>query len=145
MKLKAVLSLFVILITAACAQCQNVLGKWKTIDDETGKPKSVVEIYEYQGKVYGKIVQLFRDPKEDQNPICTECKDDRKDQYIIGMNIIRDMTLTDGYYKNGTICDPKTGKVYKCEMWLKAGDSNQLELRGYLGWFYRTQTWQRVS
>ena len=93
----------------------------------------------------GKIVQLFRDPKEDQNPICTECKDDRKDQYLIGMNIIRDMTLTDGYYKNGTICDPKSAKVYKCEMWLKAGDPNQMELRGYLGWFYRTQTWQRVS
>ena len=107
MKLKAALSLFAICITALWAQAQNVFGKWKTIDDETGKPKSIVEICEYQGKVYGKIVQLFRDPKEDQNPICTECKDGRKDQCIIGMNIIRDMTLTDGYYKNGTICDPK--------------------------------------
>ena len=61
------------------------------------------------------------------------------------MNIIRDMTLTEGYYKNGIICDPKAGKVYKCETWPKTVDSNQLELRGYLGWFYRTQTWQRVS
>jgi len=61
------------------------------------------------------------------------------------MNIIRDMTLTEGYYKNGIICDPKAGKVYKCETWPKTGDSNQLELRGYLGWFYRTQTVQRIS
>jgi len=61
------------------------------------------------------------------------------------MNIILDMTLTEGYYKNGTICYPEASKVYKCEMWPKTGDSNQLEIRGYLGWNYRTQTAQRVS
>jgi uncharacterized protein (DUF2147 family) len=145
MNLKSNLSFLICILAVSFIQAQTVLGKWKSIDDETGKPKSIVEIYEYQGKVYGKIVQLFRDPSEDQNPVCKECKDDRKDQLIVGMQIIRDMTLIDGYHKNGSICDPKSGKVYKCEMWLKAGDSNQLELRGYLGWFYRTQTWQRVQ
>jgi uncharacterized protein (DUF2147 family) len=144
MKLNHLFSCVLILATAVLS-AQTVTGRWKSIDDETGKPKSIVEIYEYQGKLYGHIVELFRDPNEDQNPKCTECKDDRKDQPIVGMQIIRDMVLTGGYYKNGTICDPKSGKIYKCELWLKEGDSNQLELRGYLGWFYRTQTWQRVS
>ncbi|MFN0031142.1 MAG: DUF2147 domain-containing protein [Flavobacteriales bacterium] len=123
---------------------QTVLGKWKTIDDETGKPKSIVEIYEENGVIYGKVTQLFREPTEDQDPVCDKCEDDRKGQKVMGMIIIRDMKLKDGYYQGGTICDPKNGKVYKCEMWLKSGDNNQLELRGYWGWFFRTQTWVRV-
>jgi uncharacterized protein (DUF2147 family) len=123
---------------------QSVLGKWQTIDDETGKKKSIVEIYEMNGKLYGKVIQLFRTPDQDQNPTCEKCDDDRKDQLVLGMDVIRDMTLQDGYYKSGTICDPNNGKVYRCEMWLSAGDPNKLELRGYWGFIYRTQTWIRL-
>lgn len=124
---------------------QSVLGKWKTIDDETGEVKSIVEIYEYNGEIFGKVVQLFRKPDEDQDPVCDKCQDDRKNAKVMGMQIIRNMKLKDGYYQGGTICDPKNGKVYKCEFWLSAGDTNKLELRGYWGWFFRTQTWIRVS
>jgi uncharacterized protein (DUF2147 family) len=124
--------------------CQTVLGKWKTIDDETGKEKSIVEIYEQNGVLYGKIIQLFREPGEEQDPVCDKCEDDRKGQKIKGMVIIRDMKLKDGYYQGGTIIDPKNGRVYKCELWLQAGNPNKLELRGYWGWFYRTQTWVRI-
>lgn len=124
---------------------QSVLGKWKTIDDETGDVKSIVEIYEYNGEIFGKVVQLFRKPDEDQDPVCDKCQDDRKNAKVMGMQIIRNMKLKDGYYQGGTICDPKNGKVYKCEFWLSAGDTNKLELRGYWGWFFRTQTWIRVS
>ncbi|MFZ4785250.1 MAG: DUF2147 domain-containing protein [Flavobacteriales bacterium] len=123
---------------------QTVLGKWKTIDDETGKEKSIVEIYEQNGVLYGKIIQLFREPGEEQDPVCDKCEDDRKGQKIKGMVIIRDMKLKDGYYQGGTIIDPKNGRVYKCELWLQAGNPNKLELRGYWGWFYRTQTWVRI-
>jgi uncharacterized protein (DUF2147 family) len=124
---------------------QTVLGTWKTIDDDTGKPKSLVEIYEQNGVIYGKVIKLFREPSEEQNPKCDKCDDYRKGLPVLGMIIISDMKLVDGYYKGGTICDPKNGKVYKCEMWLKADDKNKLELRGYWGWIYRTQTWIRVS
>lgn len=123
---------------------QTVLGKWQTIDDETGLKKSIVEIYEMNGKLYGKVIQLFRKPDEDPNPTCEKCDDDRKDQPVIGMNVMRDMILQDGYYKSGTICDPNNGKVYRCEMWLSSADSNKLELRGYWGLLYRTQTWIRL-
>lgn len=135
----------IFICAALIFQSQTVLGKWKTIDDETGEAKSIVEIYEQNGVVYGKVIQLFRKPNEEQDPVCDKCEDDRKGQKVMGMIIIRDMKLQDGYYKGGTICDPKNGKVYKCEMWLKSGDSNALELRGYLGWFFRTQTWYRVG
>jgi uncharacterized protein (DUF2147 family) len=138
-----------ILLLCVCAYtnffAQTVLGKWKSIDDETGEAKSIVEIYEYNGEVFGKITQLFRKPEEEQDPVCDKCEDDRKNTKVMGMQIIRNMKLKDGYYQGGTICDPKNGKVYKCEFWLSANDSNKLELRGYVGWFFRTQTWVRVS
>jgi len=123
---------------------QGVIGRWQTIDDETGKAKSVVEIFERNGKIYGKILQLYREPDQDQNPKCEKCEDDRKGQQIIGMEIVRDMKLQDGYYQDGTICDPKNGKIYKCEFWIDSNDPNKLQVRGYWGFFYRTQTWNRT-
>jgi uncharacterized protein (DUF2147 family) len=135
----------VILLSVQFSYSQSFVGKWQTIDDETGQVKSVVEIFEKTGMLYGRITKLFRAPNEDQNPMCTECEDDRKDQQIIGMVILRDMMLKDGYYQSGTICDPKNGKVYKCEMWLDEKDKNKLQLRGYWGFFYRTQTWVRTE
>jgi uncharacterized protein (DUF2147 family) len=141
---KTVIQLLFLLAGTACFS-QTILGKWKTIDDETGEAKSIVEIYEYNGEVHGKIIQLFRKPEEDQDPVCDKCSDDRKNIKIVGMQIIRNMKLKDGYYQGGTILDPKNGKVYKCELWLSGSDTNKLELRGYWGWFYRTQTWIRMS
>ena len=143
--MKRALILVMCIMTYTICFSQTILGKWKSIDDETGEAKSIVEIYEYNGEVFGKIIQLFRKPDEEQDPVCDKCEDDRKNVKIIGMQIIRNMKLKDGYYQGGTICDPKNGKVYKCEFWLSANDANKLELRGYVGWFYRTQTWVRVS
>lgn len=135
----------ILLVASLSSFSQGVIGKWHTVDDETGKTKSVVEIFERNGKLYGKILQLYREPQEDQNPKCDKCEDDRKDQYIIGMEILRDMKLEDGYYQSGTICDPKNGKIYKCEFWIDSANSNKLQVRGYWGFFYRTQTWNRMS
>ena len=130
--------LIAILITATTVSAQSIVGKWKSIDDETGKPKSVVEIFEKNGKVYGKIVKLFRDPSEDQDPVCDKCDDDRKDKKIIGMEIIRDMEKDDSEWEDGTIMDPKKGTVYDCKLWLEGGN---LKVRGYVLFIYRTQTW----
>jgi Uncharacterized protein conserved in bacteria (DUF2147) len=71
----------------------QVVGKWKTIDDETNEPKSIVELFEREGKIYGKIIKLFRKPGEDPDPICDECSEDdiRFKKKIIGMEILRDM------------------------------------------------------
>ena len=123
---------------------QDVKGKWKTIDDETQEPKSIVEVFERDGKLFGKIVKLFRKPGEDQDPVCDDCeKDDpRYLKKIIGMEILKDMVLADGEYEGGESLDPKTGKVYKCRIWL---EGNDLKVRGYWGPFYRTQTWLRAQ
>ena len=135
----------IILFSTTAMIAQSAVGKWKTIDDKTGRVKSVVEITERNGLLYGKVIQLFRLPEEDQNPKCWECEDDRKGKLVLGMEILRDMKWNGSMYKGGTICDPKNGSLYSCEMWLKPGDNNTLEIRGYWGWVFRTQNWTRTK
>lgn len=132
--------LALMLISAAGYGQTSVLGKWKTIDDETGKEKSVVEIFEKEGSVYGKITRIFLEKGEDPDPLCLECdeEDDRYKKKIIGMEIIRNMKKAGTEWTEGTILDPNNGKVYRCKIWL---EGKELKVRGYLGPFYRTQTW----
>ncbi len=134
------LFLIIILFSASNALSQSIVGKWKTIDDATGEVKSVVQIFESGGKYYGKIIQLFRGPDEDQDPVCGECSGAKKDKKIIGMQIIEDMSKgDDGNYVDGEILDPENGRTYGCKMWLEEG---KLKVRGYLLFLYRTQTWE---
>jgi len=126
----------------------SIEGHWKTIDDETGRMKSVVKISQRGGQFYGTIVELFRLPEEDQNPICDKCEDDRKDMPALGMEIVRNMTLTKGEsqeWEDGTICDPKKGSIYDCEMWFEGGNTDVLKVRGYIWFIFRTQDWIRVK
>ena len=140
-KMKGILTtLFVVF--ALTTYGQDIFGKWKTIDDETGKPKSIVEITERDGKAYGKILKLFREPDEDPDPICDDCTDYRKDKKVIGMTIVTDMVKDDDEWEDGEILDPKNGKVYDCKMWVEDGN---LKVRGYIAFFYRTQTWLPVE
>ncbi|NNE55708.1 MAG: DUF2147 domain-containing protein [Flavobacteriales bacterium] len=139
------LLVFVLAFAPLFAFSQSVFGKWKTIDDETGREKSIVEIYEKDGKVYGKVVELFRLPSEDQDPICDLCDDDRKGKKVLGMEIIRDLEQDDDEWEDGTIVDPKNGKVYDCALWLDEDDPNKLQVRGYIMFFFRTQTWLRAE
>ncbi len=133
-----VLSIFALILTALSGQAQDIFGKWKTIDDNTGKPRSVVEIYEKDGKAYGKILKLFREPGEDPDPVCDECTDYRKNQRVIGMTIITDMVRDGDEWEDGEILDPENGKIYDCKLWVEDG---KLKVRGYVAFFFRTQTW----
>lgn len=134
------------LVSAGMAQDTSIVGKWKTIDDETNEPKSIVRIFERDGKYYGKIVELFRKEGEDPNPTCKDCADDdpRKDQPIKGMEIIKDLVKKNGKYSGGKILDPAegAGDVYTCTLWVEDG---KLKVRGYIAFFFRTQTWHRVE
>lgn len=138
-----IVSTLLILCFALGASAQSFVGKWKTIDDETGKPKSVVEIYK-KGNVYeGKILKLFREPGEDPDPVCDDCDEDdpRYMQKVLGMVIVKDMKYDkeDDVLDDGTILDPKNGEVYDCKIWV--GDDGKLNVRGYVLFLFRTQTW----
>jgi len=135
----------ILILFAIQANAQSVLGKWKTVDDETGEVKSVVHIYERGDKVYGKIIKLFRDPDQNPDPICDDCPEDdpRYNKKIIGMEIIKDLEKEGDEYVGGTVLKPDEGKIYKCKIWLN--DEGKLNIRGYWGWFYRTQTWIKTE
>ncbi len=118
----------------------QLTGEWQTIDDNTNKPRSIIQIYEAKnGKYYGKVRKIL-DPDKSQEEICEKCPGDRKNQKVVGMTIIREMTLSNGTLSGGQILDPENGKEYSCKIWLEGKD---LKVRGYWGVFYRTQTWYR--
>jgi uncharacterized protein (DUF2147 family) len=122
----------------------SIIGKWKTIDDNTGKETSIVEISERDGKVYGKVIKIFPNPGDEPDPLCDKCPEDdaRYKKKIIGMEIIKDMVKLENALDNGNILDPAAGKIYDCKIWL---EGNDLKVRGYWGPFFRTQTWKKVS
>lgn len=117
---------------------QSIFGRWVSVDDNTGKRRSIVEISERDGKAYGRIAYLFEEEKRTKK--CNLCPADRKDQPVLGMEIIRDMVKDDDEWEDGTILDPDNGKVYDCKLWVEDG---QLQVRGYIAFFFRTQTWVR--
>lgn len=135
--------LLVSLSSGALFGQQEVIGDWKTIDDETGEATSVVRIYKKNGGIYGKVISIL---KEDANPksVCDKCpqNDDRYGEPILGMEIIRGLKWMDDAYQGGTVLKPDEGKIYKCKIWLEDGD---LKVRGYWGLFFRTQTWIKTN
>ena len=136
-----ILALFVSM--AFYAQSNSVIGKWKTIDDETGKPKSIVEIYENSGKIYGKVVDIL-DAEKKKN-LCTNCPGEDKNKPVMGLVIIKGLSKEGNEYNGGKILDPVSGKTYKCFLALEGSD--KLKVRGYIGLslFGRTQMWHRVK
>ena len=121
---------------------QSPIGVWKTIDDQTGAEKSHVEIYEKNGKIHGKIVKLLQ---RSPDVTCLECPGEKKNQKVLGMEIIWDLKPYEDYWSYGQILDPENGKTYKCNVSLNG--ENKLDVRGYIGFaaLGRTQTWIRVK
>jgi uncharacterized protein (DUF2147 family) len=131
------------LVVSGRALAASPYGTWKTIDDETNKAKSLVELYKGKdGKLYGKIVKLFN-PKE-KNPRCTKCSGARKNKPIVGLQIITGLSLDDDEWSGGEVLDPANGKTYRCKLWVEDG-GKKIKLRGYVAFFYRTQYWYRVK
>ncbi len=138
--------LTVMLASNAFAQATSPVGRWTTIDDETKKPKSVIAIWEENGKLFGKIEKLFLEPNEKQDPVCDKCQGDLKDKPILGMTILRDLKKDDDEWTGGTVLDPANGKTYKCKIAVEDG-GKKLKVRGYIGLSLlgRTQHWVRAE
>lgn len=119
----------------------QVTGLWKTYGEKDGKEKAIIEIYEQQGKLHGKILKLLPDALITQ---CHRCPGELKDKPITGMVILKDLTKTSSGGKDGTIMDPSSGKTYHAFIELEGNE--KLKLRGYIGApaFGKTQYWSRV-
>lgn len=132
---------------AFAAQAQMTpVGTWHTVDDETGKPAGEIAISDKgNGELVGVVLRSLLPPTEKEEPNCSKCEDDRKDKPKLGMEIIRGAKLTAGSYQweSGTILDPNKGKVYKLRLMPLEG-GKKLQVRGYIGPFFRTQIWLRA-
>ena len=131
---------------AAFAHAQATpAGLWKTVDDETKAEKSLVRISDAGGVLTGKIEKLLTGAKADA--ICDKCSDDRKDKPVLGLTIIKGVKQNaddKAKWDGGEILDPNNGKTYKVRLTPVDGGKT-LEVRGFIGPFYRNQTWIRVE
>lgn len=137
-----ILMLFFLSVTTIYSQ-NKFVGKWKTIDDETGKEKSIIETYEKDGKLYGKVIEIL--DEEHKKSLCSKCSGNDKDKPILGITVIKGLKKEGQEYNSGVILDPKNGKLYKCYITLESND--KLKVRGYIGFalFGRSQYWYRVK
>lgn len=143
---KIFLILFTLIAVVIFADSISPVGKWKTIDDETGEEKSIVRIWFEDGVLYGKIDSLYLEPDEDPDPVCDECKGKNKDKPIMGMTIMENLSQKGTEWTGGTILDPDNGKTYKCKIEI-IENGDRLKLRGFIGisLLGRTQYWIRVE
>ncbi len=141
--MKQFIAIVAIVLLSFTATAQDVFGKWKTIDDVSGEAKSIIEIYERDGKVFGKIVKILNEAHKDD--LCTECTGKDKDKPIVGLELLRGLEKDGDTYEDGKIIDPENGKDYKC--YIELEDKNKLKVRGYIGFSLlgRTQYWHRVE
>ena len=141
-------ALFVPMLWSGFAKAQDTtaspVGRWKTVDDTTGKVKSIVDIRGENGTLYGKIEKVLDPDVPGPNPLCTHCEGDLKDKPENGLQILWGMKRNGGQWEGGQILDPHNGKVYRCILSLEDG-GRKLKVRGFIGFALlgRTEYWLR--
>lgn len=141
----AIFSIFLLGVSTSLRAQETPVGLWRTIDDKTGKARSEVRITESGGVLSGKIEKrLDADVKPDDK--CEKCTDDRKDKLVQGLEIIRKVKKLDddNVWGDGEVLDPENGKSYRVKLKPIEG-GKKLQMRGYIGPFYRTQIWLRAQ
>ena len=142
---QAIVLAITLIAPAVWADASSPVGLWRTIDDNTGKARSLVRIVEKGGVYEGRVEQLLdRQPDDDPDGLCRMCEGQRKDKPILGMTILWGLIRDGDQYTGGEILDPKNGKTYRAKMKLLDG-GRQLEVRGFIGvsLFGRSQVWIR--
>jgi uncharacterized protein (DUF2147 family) len=120
-------------------------GTWVQIDDKTQQPHSIIKVYSYDGKIYGKILEAFPQNGKPPRKVCDLCQGKQHNAPIIGLAIMSGFVQTKpNVWDNGVILDPSSGKIYSCKLTL-TNDGLQMGVRGYIGvsLLGRTQTWFR--
>ncbi|MHB1947727.1 MAG: DUF2147 domain-containing protein [Gammaproteobacteria bacterium] len=124
------------------------IGYWKTIDDVTGKPKSIVHIWKAENNnLMGKVIKLYPREGTDPNRVCSACEGHLRNQPIVGMIILSGLKASEAQqWGSGHILDPENGKTYSCSL-RTSENGKKLAVKGYIGipLLGRSQTWERVD
>jgi uncharacterized protein (DUF2147 family) len=138
------IALFALLTLPLLAQAQDSpVGRWKTIDDATGKVKSVVEIHQARDGTYAGRVAEIIDTKDGPNPACDKCKGALQGKPIKGMVILWGLKADGkGKWSGGHVLDPENGKTYKSKLELLDG-GRKLGMSGCIAFICRQQVWVR--
>lgn len=150
-RLKGLCSFVCVLLVYCCSSIaasdlNSPVGVWQTIDDETHKPRSIVQIFAVDGELQGKLLKVFYSSDEVHHMVCEKCGGERHNQPIIGMIILRGMVQQGDNWAGGIITDPGNGKDYNCRIKLLNG-GKQLKVRGYIAvpLIGRSQIWNRIQ
>jgi uncharacterized protein (DUF2147 family) len=133
-----------LLCAAQTSSVPNPTGRWKTVDDATGKVTSIVLIWEKNHRLYGRIDTLINQDPRDPDPNCTRCEGAMKNRPLVGLRILWDLQKSGDRWTRGTILDPGNGKIYNCSIFVE-DDGKRLKVRGFIGLpvLGRTEFWRR--
>ena len=135
-------------LTVLADDMSTPVGTWKTVDDKTGRVKSLVKIWEVNGKLSGQIIEVYPEPGKPPDPICDECTGSLQNKKIKGLVIMWGFSKDDDVWDGGRIFDPEKGNdtLYKAKL-TPINGGQDLNVRGYVGFALlgRTQTWHRVK
>jgi uncharacterized protein (DUF2147 family) len=142
---RALAALILVVFAVAARAQMTPVGTWRSVDESTGQPKAQVVISESGGVLTGRIEQLLR-PGADPKAVCDRCTDERKDQPMAGLEIIRGAHKAEGrdVWEDGRILDPENGSNYALRLTPIDG-GQKLQVRGSVGPFWRTQVWVRMK
>jgi uncharacterized protein (DUF2147 family) len=122
------------------------VGYWKTIDDKTRKPRSIIKIWEQGGELRGRVERLIREPNEEADPVCTECKGEKRNQKMLGLEFLWGFRRQDAGWSDGWVLDPEEGNTYHATLEVVEG-GKKLKLFGYIRILVkigRSATWERI-
>ncbi len=142
---KSALFISLLCLSSLALAKEGLTGYWMTFNDDTGTPRSIVQLSDAQGEVLGDIVKVYYKQGEGPGDVCEKCSGSRHNQRFLGMNILWGMKARGDEWAGGYVLDPEVGKVYHGKLVL-LDNGAELKVRGYIGFplFGRTEIWKRV-